>query len=445
MDVTSLPPLNDRDAPHPPPRPALGAGAPGRTPERRSTQPPAAGTPALSPLPPLPRPRPRREVSSASAERQAELQGAPAQHPEAPPPEHEADAAPDRPTRPLFRTATVNSRRVGLRVGCATLLATLLVALVAGLWLGSAAMRQIYALGAAISTQDPLSTQTGYMLGFGRVNLLVLGYGGGGHDGAYLTDSMMVISLIPSSGSTTLLSVPRDLWVEVPLGSGQHGKINSAYEWGLANGYAGLPPGKQAAGAVAAQAASDITGLDVSYWLTMDFQGFRKLVDALGGVTITVPTAFTARYPRNDDSSIDAGWKVIHFDAGPQHMDGERAIEYARARYVLNPPSEASDFARSVRQQFLLRAILARARQMSAWSRLAAAATALQGALTTNLSLIDLALFVQKMDFHHAHHIGLSTQNVLVNGTSDDGQAILLPANGDWGGVKQYVAAQLDR
>jgi anionic cell wall polymer biosynthesis LytR-Cps2A-Psr (LCP) family protein len=183
----------------------------------------------------------------------------------------------------------------------------------------------------------------------------------------------------------------------------------------------------------------------VSFWLTMDFQGFRKLVDALGGVTITAPTAFTARYPRNDDSSIDASWETIHFNTGPQHMDGEWAIEYARARYVLDPPSEASDFARSVRQQLLLRAIQARARQMSAWSRLTDAATALQGALTTNLSLIDLALFVQKMDFHHAHHIGLSTQNVLVNSTSGDGQAILLPANGDWGAVRQYVAAQLGR
>jgi LCP family protein required for cell wall assembly len=382
-------------------------------------------------------------VPSASAERQAERPSAPAQHPEASPPEREAAGARSRPARPLFRAAAIGNRRTSLRAGCATLLAAVLVALVAGIWLGSAAMRQVYALGTAISTQDPLSTQTGYMLGFGRVNLLVLGYGGGGHAGAYLTDSMMVISLIPNSGSTTLLSVPRDSWVEVPLASGQYGKINSAYEWGLANGYAGFPPGKQSAGAVAAQAVSDITGLDVPYWLTMDFQGFRKLVDALGGVTIAVPTAFTAQYPRNDDSSIDASWETIHFNTGAQHMDGERAIEYARARYVLDPPSEGTDFARSVRQQLLLRAILARARQVSAWSRLAGAAAALRGALTTNLSLLDLARFVQKMDFHHAHHIGLSTQNVLVNGTSVDGQAILLPASGDWGTVRQYVAGQL--
>jgi LCP family protein required for cell wall assembly len=317
------------------------------------------------------------------------------------------------------------------------------VALIAALWVGSAALHRIYALGTAISTQNPLSTQTGYMQGFGRVNLLVLGYGGGGHDGAYLTDSMMVISLIPSSGSTTLLSVPRDLWVDVPLGSGQYAKINAAYTWGLAHGYGGLVPGTQAAGAVAAQEASDITGLNVPYWLAMDFQGFRKLVDTLGGVTITVPTAFTARYPRNDDPSIDAGWEVIHFTTGAQHMNGERAIEYARARYVQDPPSEGTDFARSVRQQLLLRAILARARQTSAWPRLADAATALQGALTTNLSLVDLALFAEKLDFHHAHHIGLSTENVLVDATSDDGQAILMPANGDWGAVRQYVASQL--
>jgi LCP family protein required for cell wall assembly len=297
--------------------------------------------------------------------------------------------------------------------------------------------------GSAISTQAPFSTQTGYMSGLGRVNLLVLGYGGGNHDGANLTDSMMVISLVPQNGATTMISVPRDLWVQVPPSSGQYAKLNTAYQDGLANGYNGTPPGREAGGAEAASKVSEVLGIDVSYWLTIDFSGFRELVDALGGVSVTVPTAFTARYPRNDDPRIDAGWKIIHFNVGPQHMNGEQAIEYARARYVLDPVSEGSDFARSARQQILIRAILSRARQPSAWSGLSRATDALQGALYTNLSLADLALFAQKLDFAHAARVGLSNQNVLVDAQSGDGQDILLPAHGDWSAIQRYVASNL--
>ncbi len=315
--------------------------------------------------------------------------------------------------------------------------------LVVALVLSALFIHRLYDFGTAVSTQPPLSTQTGYMLGADRVNLLVMGYGGGAHDGANLTDSMMVISLIPHDGATTMISVPRDLWVQVPPNSGRYTKINAAYQDGLTNGYGGMSPGKAAAGAEAAAKVSDVLGLDVNYWLTIDFTGFRQLVDALGGVDINVPTAFTARYPRNDNPAIDAGWKIIHFNTGTQHMSGEQAIEYARARYVLDPPSEGTDFARSARQQLLIRAILSRARQPSAWSGLMNATDALQGAILTNLSLADLALFAQKMDSTHATRIGLTNQNVLVDAQSGDGQDILLPENGDWTAIQRYVASNL--
>jgi LCP family protein required for cell wall assembly len=309
--------------------------------------------------------------------------------------------------------------------------------------LGILAVHRAYDFGSAISTQAPFSTQTGYMSGVGRVNLLVMGYGGAGHDGANLTDSMMVISVVPHDGATTMISVPRDLWVQVPPGSGQYAKINTAYQDGLSNGFGGAAAGKLAAGAEAASKVSQVLGIDVSYWLTIDFSGFRQLIDSLGGVDVNVPTAFTARYPRNDDPAVDAGWKIIHFNTGPQHMNGEQAIEYARARYVLSPLSEGSDFARSARQQLLIHAILSRARQVSAWPGLTSATNALQGALYTNLSLADLALFAQKMDATHAARVGLSNQNVLVDAQTSDGQDILLPANGDWNAIQQYVASNM--
>ena len=302
---------------------------------------------------------------------------------------------------------------------------------------------RIYAFGAAISPQAPVSTQTSYMNGPARVNVVILGYGGSGHDGAYLSDSIMVASLAPHDGATTLISVPRDLWAQVPPGSGRYAKINTAFADGYSNGYDGLPPGKAAAGAEAARKVSDVLGLSVTYWVALDFTGFRQLVDALGGVDINAPVAFTARYPSNDNPQIDASWKTIHFAQGEQHMDGERAIEYARARYVLDPVSEGNDFARSQRQQLLIHAILGRARQPGAWPGVISATDALQRSLSTNLSLADLCLFAQKLDFNGATRIGLSLDNVLVEGQSDDGQAILLPANGDWNALQHYVSAHL--
>jgi LCP family protein required for cell wall assembly len=253
----------------------------------------------------------------------------------------------------------------------------------------------------------------------------------------------MVMSLVPDANATTLISVPRDLWVQVPPDTGQYAKINTAYADGLFNGYSGEPAGRVAAGDEAARKVSDVLGLPVHFWLTIDFSGFRRLVDALGGVSITVPTAFTAQYPANDDPRIDPSWKIIHFAAGPQHMDGERAIEYARARYVLDPASEGSDFARSARQQLLLRAILGRAREITAWPGLTGAMDALQSSLYTNLSLADLVRFTQKLDFAHAAHIGLSDANMLVDAQSSDGQDILLPVNGDWDAVHRFIASGL--
>ncbi|HEV2403902.1 MAG TPA: LCP family protein, partial [Ktedonobacterales bacterium] len=249
--------------------------------------------------------------------------------------------------------------------------------------------------------------------------------------------------LIPNGGATTMISVPRDLWIAVPGNTGAGAKLNTAYQDGLSGGYNGEPAGKTAGGDEAARVVSDIIGLPVRFWVTIDFTGFRKLVDALGGVAITVPTAFTAQYPRNDDPRIDPGWKTIHFSVGPQHMTGEQAIEYARARYVTDPVSEGSDFARSARQQLLIHAILGRARQVSAWPGLGGALDALQSSIYTNLSLTDLALFAEKLDATHASHIGLTDQNVLVDAQSADGQDILLPANGDWNAIKTYVAAHL--
>jgi hypothetical protein len=91
-----------------------------------------------------------------------------------------------------------------------------------------------------------------------------MGYGGSGHDGAYLTDSLVVMSLMPQSHHTTLVSVPRDLWIQYPPNSGNYDKINAVYP--IASNNNADPV---AGGDAAAQKVSLVTGLDVKYWITI--------------------------------------------------------------------------------------------------------------------------------------------------------------------------------
>src|SRR5260370_41048849 len=93
-----------------------------------------------------------------------------------------------------------------------------------------------------------------------RTNLIVMGYGGGRHDRAYLTDSMLIISVLPQSHHTSLISVPRDLWVQYPPSSGNYTKINAVYEFASNNNN-----NPQAGGEAANQKVSLVTGMQVNY------------------------------------------------------------------------------------------------------------------------------------------------------------------------------------
>ncbi len=322
-------------------------------------------------------------------------------------------------------------RRRGCMIGCLCLLMVLVIQVAFLIVI----FQSVLAFGLVISTQSPLSTQTGNMTTSDRINILIMGYGGSGHDDPYLTDSMVVISLIPSNHHTTLISVPRDLWVQYPPHSGNFTKINAIYS--MAAGITNKDP--VAGGNAAAQMVSLITGLKIKYWLTINFEGFRKFIDAIGGVDVIVPETFTAIYPKNDDPNINASWITIHFSKGLRHLNGTTAIVYARARFVLDNNVEGSDFARSRRQQLIMKAALTKLKDWQNLFSMYAALDELKQNIYSNLSLADLVLFVLKMDLNFAHHLGLTNENVLVDATSNAGKAILLPKNNDWRAIVDYI------
>ncbi len=218
----------------------------------------------------------------------------------------------------------------------------------------------------------------------GRVNILLLGYGGGNHDGAYLTDSIIVSSINLKTHNVVLFSIPRDLWLP-----GISQKVNAAYETGLAqNNGLGFAEDK----------IDDILGITIHYGVSLDFNGFSTAIDDVGGVDVNVPDTFDDyQYPidgkENDlcglteaqtnvtaDQAIALGvspgiqkvlvdstgkvatesadfacrYEHIHFDQGLQHMDGTTALKFVRSRHAEGP--EGSDFARSGRQQLVIQA-----------------------------------------------------------------------------------------
>jgi LCP family protein required for cell wall assembly len=302
------------------------------------------------------------------------------------------------------------------------------------------------AFGSAISTQSPLSTQTGYMSISDRTNVLIMGYGGGSHDGANLTDSLQVISLMPQSHHTSQISVPRDLWVQVPPDSGKRAKINAEYATAIAQG---KTPAQAAD--IAAQEISKVTGLPVKYWVTINFSGFKDLIDSIGGVDVNVPDSFNACYPKNDDAAVDPSWIKVQFNKGLQHMDGATAIEYARAREPLavcgmgtsENLAELTDFGRAARQQLIMKAVEEKFKQPSTWPDLYGAMNALQHTVYTNMSLADLGTFVMHMDLNDPHTARIVLQNVVTDVIEPDGEDALAPPNNDWSVITNYIQQNL--
>ncbi len=173
-----------------------------------------------------------------------------------------------------------------------------------------------------------------------RINVLLLGIGGEGHDGPLLTDTIMVASIKPSTRQVALLSIPRDLAVDIP----RYGvrKINSANAFGKDLNYPG--GGEQ----FALDIVSKTLGIPIHYYARIDFAGFKEVIDALGGITINVERGFTdSQYP-----TANFGYQTVRFSSGAQHMSGATALTFVRSRHGTN--GEGSDFARSRRQQLVL-------------------------------------------------------------------------------------------
>ena len=293
-----------------------------------------------------------------------------------------------------------------------------------------------------LPSQTPSSGVAGMIARGQRVNVLLLGYGGAGHDGAFLTDSLMVASIEPRTGTVALFSIPRDLWVTVPkskYAGSFEAKINEAFAVAAAAG------DRDEGMRVAASTIETVLGVPIDRTVAIDFRAFRTVVDALGGIDVTVDRSFTAMYPKNDDAAVDPSWIEISFKAGAQHMDGETALRYARARYSDGP--EGNDFARAKRQQKVILAAKDRVVSADAFTQLFGLLEALRDNVRTDLSLSDikaLASFARGYEDEKTARAALSTDNVLQAGyTAVTGYALWPKVEG-WREVHAYAARAIE-
>lgn len=202
-------------------------------------------------------------------------------------------------------------------------------------------------------TATPEPTPTPTLPEAKAMTILLLGIDARAGEGlAARSDAMMLVRVDPSTGDVALLSMPRDMWVNIP-GVGQT-RINAAFYYGeraKPNG-GGL--------ALASQTIGDAFGVPIDYAVVIDFNGFRSLIDALGGITVDVPKEiYDPQYPTDD-----YGYKVAHFLPGPQQMDGETALMYARTRHP------DSDFERIKRQQLVILGIANRLKERGTFQNL---------------------------------------------------------------------------
>jgi len=283
----------------------------------------------------------------------------------------------------------------------------------------------------------------------GVFNLLFLGYGGAGHDGALLTDSIIIVHVDTNTGKAALISVPRDLWIP-----GNH-KINAQCS---INGFGNV-----------GSTIQSITGTHIDYYVSVDFGGFTKLIDDLGGITALVPKTFDDPfYPITGQENNTCGFSAdqinalkakysgyqletqftcryehLHFNQGPTNLDGTTALKFVRSRHG------DSDFGRSLRQFAVLVGVENKLISFESLGKLDDIISTLFAIVKTDLNpgtVKTLLTVFGDPGKYKITQIQLTTDNVLNEGKSSDGQYILVPKAGmfDFSGIKDYINSNIN-
>lgn len=250
------------------------------------------------------------------------------------------------------------------------------------------------------------------------INILLLGRGGGHHDGPNLTDTMILANLNTKSSKVTLVSIPRDIWIDEL--SGTNKKINEAFSQGESK--------RKGAGILVAKSVvGEVTGQKIDYAVVIDFAGFVKAVDLMGGLSINVDKTFDDfEYPiegkeedlcghdaqevkefvsttsgtltaeADQQKYFSCRYEHIHFDKGINQMNGETALKFVRSRHATG--SEGTDFARSQRQEKVIKGLIDKAVSLQILANPAKVIglySTLQSSITTDIAQNEFDDFIK--------------------------------------------------
>lgn len=266
--------------------------------------------------------------------------------------------------------------------------------------------------------------------GDGRVNILLLGIGDSDHAGSLLTDTMLVASIDPVNKDIALLSLPRDLYVSIP-GHG-YDKINAAHVYGeLAKSGNGANVSKTVVG--------QVLDVPIHYFMRVDFTGFKRAIDTVGGIQLIVPTnLYDSEYPCDRDEHYACGFSIA---AGQHKLNGSLALKYVRCR----KGNCGNDFGRAERQQAVMLALHEKALSLSTVSnpaKLGSLIDTIGDHLRTDLSLEEMQRLVEVIREIDRTQI---VSKVIDNDTSNlvrtstiNGASVVIPNDG----IDKYQAIQ---
>ncbi|TSC92205.1 MAG: cell envelope-related transcriptional attenuator [Candidatus Berkelbacteria bacterium Licking1014_96] len=258
---------------------------------------------------------------------------------------------------------------------------------------------------------------------YNYINILLLGNGGANHPGGALCDVIQVLSINTKTKKALMVSVPRDLFVDI---NGSKHKINEMY-------FRGEAQGKGMGGAESKKIVGEFLGLPIHYYLKIDFAGFKKMVDTLGGIDVKV-----------DKGISDSVWGY-HISPGPHHFNGSQTLDYVRSRY------STSDFDRSERQQKALVAMRDQALSsefLADPKKISEAITILANNFRTDITpeeMIKLAYLVRDIPDENISDYVFSTEadNLLYSTITRGGAYGIFPKGDNYDQIHQFIKQKL--
>jgi len=256
-------------------------------------------------------------------------------------------------------------------------------------------------------------------IGKDRINILVMGLDRRPREGQALTrsDTMFVLTVDPQTKTAGILGIPRDLYVEIPNGKGDYFKdrINTALVFGEVNDYKG--GGHQ----LAIDTVEHNLGVKIGHYVIIDFEGFKEVIDALGGIDVDVPTYVSD--PTYSWTELPGDYDPQEFEPGLQHMDGEAALAYARIR------QNSDDLDRIQRQQRIIFAVMDKALSLNVLRNALELWNKYKDAIDTDINDIQLAGFAKlAADISPEKISALSLGPATTPWMTPGGAAVLLPS-----------------